>query len=117
MFGASEPIKFLVKTLKLHYTCNGSIDELITSLDLARHFGVLQELLANCPEGEDPSFGGLLDCGSGQTHFREYVGFDIKMEDREGHMVCRVLGFPSTDRKTGFHLIKKFQGLIDEFNR
>ena len=45
------------------------------------------------------------------------MGFDIKMEDREGHMVCRVLGFPSTDRKTGFHLIKKFEGLIDEFNR
>ena len=116
-FGASEPIKFLVDTLKLHYTSMGSIVQIIDSLDLARHHGVLQELMAQRPDGEDPSYGALLDCGSGQAHFREFVGFDIKVEDQEGNMVCRVLGFPATDRKTGFHLMKKFEELVKKFNR
>jgi hypothetical protein len=40
--------------------------------------------VAHRPEGLDPSFGALLDCGSGQAHFREFCGFDIKMEDKEG---------------------------------
>ena len=116
-FGASDPVKFLVDTLKMHYTSVGSINEIIDSLDYARHFGVLQDVMAQRPEGQDPSFGALLDCGSGQAHFREFVGFDIKVEDCEGSMVCRILGFPSTDRKTGYHLIRKFGGLVDEFNR
>ena len=116
-FGSSEPIKFLVDTLQMHYTCPFSIDQIVDSLDLARHYGVLQDLFAHRPEGEDPSFGALLDCGSGQAHFREFVGFDIKMEDQEGNMVCRVLGFPATDRKTGFHLLQKFEGLVTDFNR
>jgi hypothetical protein len=116
-FGASDPVKFLVDTLKMHYTSVRSINEIIDSLDYARHFGVLQDVMAQRPEGQDPSFGALLDCGSGQAHFREFVGFDIKVEDCEGSMVCRILGFPSTDRKTGYHLIRKFGGLVDEFNR
>ena len=68
--------------------------------------------MAQRPGGQDPSFAALLDCGSGQAHFREFVGFDIKMKDLEGNMVCRVLGFPSTDRKTGYQLLKKFDDLV-----
>ena len=90
-FGASDPVKFLVDTLKMHYTSVGSINEITDSLDYARHFGVLQDVMAQRPEGQDPSFGALLDCGSGQAHFREFVGFDIKVEDCEGSMVCRIL--------------------------
>ena len=111
-FGASEPVKFLVDTLELHYTSHRAVLQLVESLDLAWHYGVHQDLMAQRPGGQDLSFAALLDCGSGQAHFQEFVGFDIKMEDLEGNMVCRVLGFPSTDRKTGFHLLKKFDALV-----
>ena len=96
LFGASEPVKFLVGTLKLYYTSNRAISQIIDTLDLARHEGVIQDLVAQRPDRRDPYFESLLDCGSGQAHFREFIRFDIKLEDKEGNMVCRILGFPNT---------------------
>jgi hypothetical protein len=32
-------------------------------------------------------------------------------------MVCRVWGFPATDKKTGFKIIEVFQDLVETFNR
>ena len=116
-FGAPAPIQYLCDTLKLHYTSARAIQDIIDSIDLTRHYGVLMDVMSNRAPGSDPSFGAMLDCGSAVAHFREYCGFDIKVEDKNGFMVCRVLGFPATDKKTGFKLIQLFQDLVESFNR
>ena len=72
--------------------------------------------MAHRAPGSDPKFGAMLDCGSAVAHFREYCGFDIKVEDSNGNMVCRALGFPATHKKTGFALIKLFSELVESFN-
>ena len=82
-FGAPEPIRYLHDTLNMHYTSARAIEDIIDSLDLAKHYGVLMEVMANRPPGADPNFGAMLDCGSAVAHFREYCGFDIKMENKE----------------------------------
>ena len=115
--GSPEPIKYLHDTLKLHYTSKRAIDEIIDTLDLTKHYGVLMDVMANRPPGQDPNFGAMLDCGSAVAHFREYCGFDIKVESKEGFMVTRVLGFPATDKKTGFKLIEVFEDLVKDFNK
>ena len=116
-FGSPEPIKYLHDTLNMHYTSARAVEDIIDSLDLAKHYGVLMDVMANRPPGADPNFGVMLDCGSAVAHFREYCGFDIKVEGKEGFMVCRVLGFPATDKKTGFKLIQVFQELVEDFNK
>ena len=40
-----------------------------------------------------------------------------RYKDADGFMVCRVLGIPATDKKTGFKLIKLFEELVEEFNK
>ena len=116
-FGAPAPVKYLSDTVKMHYTSKRAISDIIDTLDLTRHYGVLMEVMANRAPGTDPKFGAMLDCGSAVAHFREYVGYDIKVEDSNGYMVNRVLGFPATDKKTGFKLIQIFQDLVDSFNQ
>ena len=58
-FGASGSVNFLVDTLKLHCTCHRAVLQIVESLDLARHYGVLQDLMAQRPRVQDPSFAAV----------------------------------------------------------
>jgi hypothetical protein len=51
------------------------------------------ELTSQFKEGSNPSFGIALDCGSGEQHWKEYVGFAIRFETSSGRLAVRVLSF------------------------
>ena len=108
-------MNYIQTQMKYHYKAPAQINEFNYAIYLTTHLGVYLEICANLEDGEEIFFGLSIDAGSRFSKAKEWAGVAIRFV-KNPNVIERVIGFKPIKRKTGLHLIKVLQDVVDSFN-